>query len=413
MSRISTMLARAKAEPGLLKNLVVLGVLLVLGTGAGGIILANQRVDWPWESRHVFSATFEQTPGISPGNGQEVRIAGVPVGQITDATVGDEGKAVVEMSIAADQTVYDNARLVLRPKSPLNEMFIDINPGGPPAAPVAEGGTLPVANSVRPVQVEEVLGHLDDNTRNALGSLLSESDVALANAPAELPKGLTAANGMLQKLQPVVEQLQARRDNLARLVTALSTISTAVGGNDQRLTGLADSLHTTLRSVAAQQQNLDSALSQLPGVSNSLRESTGAVTELADQLDPTLDDVHAASGKLPDALQRLNGSVEQIDETLDSARPFVAAARPVSADLRPLVDDANAALGDLQPTTAHFDKVTGELLPYLTDLQAFVYNTNDVASLRDGNRGIFRGTTQVAPTSLPLPLQGLAGTPNR
>lgn len=413
MSRISTALARAKAEPGLLKNLIVLGVLLVLGAGAGGIILANQRVDWPWESKHVFSATFEQTPGISPGNGQEVRIAGVPVGQITDAKVADGGHAVVQMTIDDGQTVFDNARLVLRPKSPLNEMFIDINPGGPPAAPVADGAVLPVRNTARPVQIEEVLGHLDQNTRDALGSLLSESDVALASAPTELPKGLTAANGMLQKLQPVVAQLNTRRETLARLVTALSTISTAVGGNDQRLTGLADSLHTTLRSVAAQQKNLDSALSQLPGVSHSLRDSTGAVTALADQLDPTLDNVKAASGKLPDALQRLGGSVDQVDKTLDSARPFVAAARPVAADLRPLVDDVNASLGDLQPTTAHFDKVTGELLPYLTDLQAFVYNTNDVASLRDGNRGIFRGTTQVAPTSLPLPLQGLAGTPNR
>ena len=413
MSRMTTALSRAKAEPGLLKHLIVLAVLLLMGTVAGGIILANQRVDWPWENKNVFSATFEQTPGISPGNGQEVRIAGVPVGQITDATVSDDGRAVVEMSIDGQQTIFDNARLVLRPKSPLNEMFVDINPGGPPGAEVADGDVLPVSNSARPVQIEEVLGHLDKNTRDALGSLLTESDVALASAPTELPKGLTAANGLLQKLKPVVEQLNTRRETLARLVTSLSTISTAVGSNDQRLTGLADSLKNTLRSVAVQQRNLDASLAQLPGVSDSLRNSTAAVTELADQLDPTLDNVKAASGKLPEALQRLNGSVDELDTTLDSARPFVASARPVAADLRPLVGDLNGSLGDLEPTTARFDQVTGELLPYLTDLQAFVYNTNDVASLRDPNRGIFRGTTQVAPTSLPLPLQGLAGTPNR
>ncbi|OJG06087.1 mce related protein [Pseudonocardia autotrophica] len=413
MSRLGTALARAKSEPGLLRNLVVLGVLLVLGVVVGGIILSQQRVTWPWEHKLVVSATFEQAPGISPGNGQEVRIAGVAVGQITDAHVDDAGHGVVEMEIDGDQEIFDNARFVLRPKSPLNEMFVNINPGGPPGSRVEDGAVLPLASSERPVQIEEVLGHLDQNTRDALGSLLSESDVALASAPTELPKGLTAANGVLEKLQPVVEQLDARRDTLARLVTALSTVSTAVGSDDGRLSGLADSLQATLRTVAAQQQNLDSALAQLPGVSTSLRDSTAAVTGLADQLDPTLDNVRAASDALPGALDRLNGSVDELDGVLDSAAPFLAAARPVVADLRPFVDDANLALNDLEPATARLDKVTGELLPYLTDLQAFVYNTNDFTSLRDANRGIFRGQTQIAPTSLPLPLQGLAGTPNR
>lgn len=412
-SRLGTALARAKSEPGLFRNLVVLAVLLVLGVAVGGVILSQQRVTWPWEHKLVFSATFDQTPGISPGNGQEVRIAGVAVGQITDATVDDQGHGVVEMELDGDQTIYDNARLVLRPKSPLNEMFVNINPGGAPGAPIEDGAVLPLANTERPVQVEEVLGHLDANTRDALGSLLSESDVALASAPTELPKGLTAANGVLEKLQPVVTELNARRETLAKLVTALSRVSTAVGSDDTRLSGLADSLQTTLRSVAEQQNNLDQALAQLPGVSTSLRDSTAAVQGLSDQLDPTLDNVKAASDSLPDALDRLNGSVGQLDSTLDSAKPFLEAARPVVTDLRPFVGDANAALDDLRPSTERFDPITAQLLPYLADLQAFIYNTNDVTSLRDANRGIFRGQTQLAPTSLPLPLQQLAGNPGR
>ncbi|MEU4377238.1 MlaD family protein [Pseudonocardia alni] len=412
-SRLGGLFARARSEPGLLRNLAVLAGLMVLGVAVGGILLSQQRVTWPWEDKLVFSATFDQTPGISPGNGQEVRIAGVSVGQITDATVDDQGRGVVEMEIDGDQTVYDNARLVLRPKSPLNEMFVNISPGGPPGREITGGEVLPSSNTERPVQIEEVLGHLDGNTREALGSLLSEADVALASAPAELPRGLTAADGVLQKLQPVVSELNARRDTLAKLTSALSTVSTSVGADDTRLAGLADSLQKTLRSVGAQQDNLDQALGQLPGVSTSLREATGEVQGLSDQLDPTLDNVRSASDVLPGALDRLNGSVEQLDTTLDSARPFLASARPVVGDLRPFVEDANVALNDLRPSTERLDPITDQLLPYLTDLQAFIYNTNDVTSLSDANRGIFRGQTQLAPTSLPLPLQQVAGQPGR
>ena len=132
---------RVRTEPGLKKNVIVIGILLVLATGAGGWVLGNQRFDPPWSHKYEISAEFEAVPGIAPGNGQEVRMNGVIVGQIVGADVADGGHAVVTMKLDPDQRVYSNATLVLRPKSPLNEMYVEIDPGGPPAAVVPSGGT--------------------------------------------------------------------------------------------------------------------------------------------------------------------------------------------------------------------------------------------------------------------------------
>jgi phospholipid/cholesterol/gamma-HCH transport system substrate-binding protein len=403
-----------RTEPGLGRNVAVLAGVIALGLTAGGIILSQQRVTWPWEQTLTFSATFAETAGISPGNGQEVRIAGVPVGEITKAGIDRQGHAVVQMEIDGDHPIYDNASLVMRPKSPLNEIFVNIDPGGPPAAPIAPGTVLPLAGSKSSVQVDEVLAHLDDNTRHALASLLDESDVALANAPADLPAGLTAADSLLTELKPVVAELDTRRTTIAQLVSALSQIATAAGADDARLSSLADSLATTLRSVAAQGPALDNTLAQLPELSTSLRSATDGVTDLATQLDPTLRNVRDASGNLPGALNRLTDSVSTLDEFTDHARPFVSEARPVVGDLRPFVSDARLALDDLEPVARDFDPVTAQLLPYLTDLQAFIYNTNSMTSLHDPNKGILRGQFTIGPTSLPLPLGGLSTpTPDR
>ena len=406
--RLAVLWARTRSEPGLFRNVAIMAALVVLGTAVGGYILSQQRFNPPWQADLIFDATFEATPAISPGNGQEVRIAGVAVGDIREASVSDDGNAVLTLAVSEDYPVYDNARVVLRPKSPLNEMYVEIDPGGPPGVPLEDGDVLPVGRSTAPVQIDAVTGHLDDNARYALTSLLSESDTALANASSTLPDGLRGADAVLTDLQPVVAELDTRRERIASLVTALSRISSALGRDDERISRLADSLQTTLTTVAGQSGPLEDALGQLPDLNTQLRAATLGVTELAGELDPALVEIREASDVLPDALSRTDDSVEQLDTTLDVLTPVLSSARPVVGDLRPVVSDLDAALDDLVPVSERLEPVTAGLVPYLTDLQAFVYNTNSVVSLRDANRGILRGLLQASPTSLPLPLQGLA-----
>lgn len=402
---------RVRSEPGLFRNVFVLAGLMVLGAVVAGYILSNQRFTWPWTDRFVFNASFTEAPAVSPGNGQEVRIAGVSVGEISDASVGDRGKAVLELSIDPQYRVYDNARLVLRPKSPLNEMYVELDPGSEQGKPLSEGQTLPAANSHRPIQVDQVLGHLDGNTREALTSLLSESDTALASAPGKLPGGIDATSRVVTDLKPVVEALQTRKDSLARLVTSLGQISSAVGGNDKRLSEVASSLQTTLRSLNKNSGPLNSTLSQLPDVTDQLTAAMESVQTLSGELDPTLDNLKKASGELPDALDRLTGTVDKVGETVDQAAPVVRKARPVVADLRPLVSDVNAALPDLRASTGRLDHVTGAAVPYLNDLAAFITNTRSVTSLEDANGGILRGLLEITPTSLPTDVLAPKSTP--
>jgi phospholipid/cholesterol/gamma-HCH transport system substrate-binding protein len=412
--RWHTMLQRIRNEPGLGRDVVVVLVLLVLALVSGGIILGNQRFTPPWADRFALTATFEGAPGVSPGNGQEVRVAGVIAGQITGAEVGPDGLARVAMELEPGTELYDNARLVLRPKSPLNEMYVEIAPGRPPGRRLISGAALPVTHTERAVQVDEVLAHLDGEARRGLTQLLAESDVALANAPAALPGGLDATADLATRLQPVVEQLDQRRETLRRLVTALGQVSTAVGGNDTRLAELAGSLRTTLAALAENHEPLDRALAQLPDLSEQLRAATSEVQGLADRLDPTLRDVQAASTDLPEALDRLEGTAQQLDTTIDLAHPLVQAAGPVVADLRPYAADLGAALLPLRESTSRLEPFTGTVLDYLPDIGAFFVNTRDMVSLRDANGGILRGIISVHAENVLVPpanLDGLAAEP--
>jgi phospholipid/cholesterol/gamma-HCH transport system substrate-binding protein len=392
---------RVKTEPGLARNSIVVIALIAIAAVVGGIVLANQRFVAPWDNRQVFYANFAATPGISPGNGQEVRIAGVNVGDIVGADVDQNGHARVEMSIERGHHLYENAHLVLRPKSPLNEMYVTIDPGGAPAKEIPDGYTYPEASTVRPVQVDEVLDHLDDNAQRALTSLLAESDVALTNAKTDLPGGLDATRTVSNDLRPVSEQLALRKEKIRTLITALGQISQAVGGDDKRLATLASGLQTTLHSFGTHEPQFDQTLAELPGLVHNLRRSTDAVQDLSDQLDPTLRHLDDASEAFPDALRHLRKTSDKLDDVVDAAEPFLHALRPVVRCLRPFVNNLSDALPDLRVAVDRLDPMTNALLPYLPDLGAFTIQTRSIVSLEDANGGILRGIAPITAQTLP------------
>jgi phospholipid/cholesterol/gamma-HCH transport system substrate-binding protein len=396
---------RARTVPGLGRDVTAIVALILAGLLVAGVILAKQRVHWPWQDEVILKADFRSVPAISPGNGQEVRIAGVTVGRITEAEVTDDGRARLTLSLDPGHPVYKDTHMVLRPKTPLNDMYVEMSQGTEQAGELKDGSVIPVDQTSNPVQIDEVLGHLDESTRAALTSLLGESDIALANAATDLPKGLDAADNVLGTFQPVVKAMAQRRESIAFLVTALQQIASAVGKDDERLQHLVTSLATTLTTLAGHDDDVRAALSALPGASDQLREATSAVTGLSAELDPALVNLRKASGELPSALESLGDVAREVEDTAIRARPVVEQLRPVVADLRPFVNALQPTLSDVVPIAARLDRGTQVLVSRFVDLQAFVYNTASFVSLQDANGGVLRGQTSVNTSTLPIPIE--------
>jgi len=395
MRSIKLLWGRVSNVPGLARDLVAIIALAGLGLAATGYIWSNYGWTPPWEDRYTFAAEFDYAGGVRPESRQEVRVAGVTVGKIASVEPASGGNARISMSIDPEVAVYDNARAVLRTKTPVNIMYIALDPGGPPGKRLPKGGIIPVSQTERRVAPFEILDKLDQRAQAAITALIDDSDVALAKAPQHLPGGLRSTDATLTKLQPVVERLESRRENIARLVTALSQISTAVGSNDERLARLTSALQETLGVLSAHQGDLGATLEQLPGLNGDLRRAMTGTSKLTKQLNPTLDAVNRASGELPEALARLTDTVDEAGKLIDAAAPVVEMAKPVVADLRPFSRDLNGALGDLAPVTGHLPSATQQMVPWMNDLAAFVYQTSSVFSLYDGTGGWGRGNVQV------------------
>ena len=84
------------------------------------------------------------------------------------------GRALVTMNIYKQYApIYRNATVLLRPRTPLKDMYLALDPGTKGAGAVPNGGTLGAGATNPTVDFSEILSSLDSDTRDYLLLLLA------------------------------------------------------------------------------------------------------------------------------------------------------------------------------------------------------------------------------------------------
>ena len=130
-----------------------------------GYILASQQAPYPsWvpflgEDTFELKADLETAQAITPGQGQTVNVAGIKVGDITEVNL-DDGHAVVTMLLEDRYKglIKDDATVLVRPRTGLQDMTLEVDPGSPDAPAMEEDDIVPLASTQRNVHSGRVLG---------------------------------------------------------------------------------------------------------------------------------------------------------------------------------------------------------------------------------------------------------------
>ena len=175
--------------------LFIVGIVL-LSAAVGGYILSNQRFHLPkWvpvlgSDFVTYKAELATSQSVTPGQGQTVQVAGVDVGELSKVELVD-GRAVVTMSLRRKYTpIYKNATALLRPKTGLNDMILELTPGDRKAGKAPLGWTIPVAQTQANVNFDEVLSSLDGDTRDYLQLLIAAGGQGVGGEGRNLSKAL-------------------------------------------------------------------------------------------------------------------------------------------------------------------------------------------------------------------------------
>jgi phospholipid/cholesterol/gamma-HCH transport system substrate-binding protein len=190
------------------------------------------------------------------------------------------GVAVVQMNIndKYKHLIHQDATALLRPRTGLKDMFIEVNPGSNHAPAAGPGFTIPVANTKPDVNLDEVLASLDGDTRAYLTLLVNGAGRGLQqNGGNQLAQVFERFEPTFRDLARVNQAVALRGRNLRRLVNSLQRLNTALAQKQDQIVRLVDSSSTVFRAFASQNQNLSQAIAELPGTLTQATSTLGQV----------------------------------------------------------------------------------------------------------------------------------------
>lgn len=323
--------------------------LLVITIAVAGYILSNERFRFPFISPtpYTINAAFQTAQAVTPGQGQSVRISGVQVGLVGSVTLKN-GEGIVQLNIDPKykHLIHKNWTALIRPRTGLDDMFIELSPG-PPGSPVAPAGyTIPISNTMPVVNLDEILSSLDADSREYLDLLVNGAGQGLKNNGGnELAQVMERFEPTHRDLARVNSAVAVRGRNLQRLVNSLRRLNDALAAKQTQIVQLVDSSEKVFAAFASEDSNVSRAVADLPGTLRQTTATLAKVQAFASILGPAAHNLLPAANAIPAANKALTAlAVPGAPIVQNQIRPFVVAARPVVRNLKP------AAINLSEPT---------------------------------------------------------------
>ncbi len=375
--------------------IVGLGLIALL---VGGYILAHQRVRGPFNDDYTVRVQMPTGQALTPGQGQAATVAGVKVGEIARVVLLD-GVALVDLRIDPSELpradLRTDAQLILRPRTPLLDMTVDIDPGTPGAPRLADGVILDPSHTTANVNLDEVEASLDEDTRDWMQTMLQAGGRGLKDRGTALREAFRAGAPTLTSAKRVSEAVAGRRQELARAVHNLQLLSGAVGRQDRSVAQLIEGGDQTFGALAGESAALRSSIAQLPGTLTSARNAVTQLTPFARAAAPAFRDLVPTAKALPAALTGVRPLLTRGTPALRDTSTLAARAVSVVGQLQQGLDSLQAQVPDTKTTFDVLQRLTNEVAhvpegeeSYLFYLSWFAHNANSLVSGQDAN-GVF------------------------
>jgi len=342
--------------------------MVVVALLIGGYIFSQQRLSLPaWfpvlgKEYVTLKAEFRTAQAVAPGQGQAVTIAGAKVGEIASVKA-HEGSALVTMNVTPKYAhyIYRDAKMLLRPKTSLKDMTVEVDPGTRGAGRIPNDFTVPLSHTAPDVNFEEFLSAFDAETRAYLQELLAGAAGGLKGNSARLSAAFKRFDPLARYTREITAQLKLRHKNIERGIHNFQLIVSALGNKDTELSQLIDASNAVFQTFAEQQHSFERTIALLPGTLAKTKNGLGKLATATEATGSTLGKLEPFATNLAPAQEASRSLFKQSTPIFkNQLRPFAREVEPVISQLEPSIKELGEAFPGLEASFSVFNELFNE-----------------------------------------------------
>jgi phospholipid/cholesterol/gamma-HCH transport system substrate-binding protein len=353
------------------------------------------------------SAVFQNAGQLVRGN--EVRVGGRPVGQITDIELDDSAQARITMEVEDSiAPLHQGTAATIRATSlsGIANRYISLQPGPNSGSEIEDGGEIGADDTNAPVDIDQLFNTLDAETRGGLRNLIRGSADQYDGRSAEASESIKYFAPFLSGTTRLFEELALDQEIFERFVVDTADTVSAIAERRDDLSALVSNTNAAMRAIGDENVALRRALELLP---DTLRKANTTFVNLRS----TLDDLELLVDESKPATRELAPFFREL-------RPLVREARPTIADLRDLIRSPgrNNDLIELTAKQPRLAQLTSSVFPrairaldrsqpvveyargYTPDLAGWITKFAEDAGYYDANGHYARVMPVLSPTQL-------------
>ncbi|HVK21704.1 MAG TPA: MCE family protein [Actinokineospora sp.] len=252
----------------------------------------------------TYTAQFREAAGLRPND--EVRVAGVKVGAVTDVELS--GNIVLISFRVSGIRIGDQTVAAIKIKTLLGQKNLNLDSRGGNEQNPDE--PIPVSRTVTPYDVTDAFGDLAKTAGEIDTGQLAESFKTLSQTfDSATPEEVRSA---LDGLSALSTTISSRDEELKKLLTGTGTFTKTIADRNDQFEALIKDGGVLLEAISSRKESVSALLS---GTRNLAQQLAGLVAENEAQLGPALEQLDRVS----EVLQR---NQQNLDKALRLAGPF-------------------------------------------------------------------------------------------
>ncbi|HEX2391528.1 MAG TPA: MlaD family protein [Solirubrobacterales bacterium] len=380
--------------------LAIAGIVMMLG------IFVEQKAALPsWlpvvgeEFEHI-TAEFATAQAVTPGQGQSVDVAGVEIGKVSSVELED-GHAVVGMEIEPKymKLLHPNASFLLRPKTGLNDMVVEVEPGSGDEQ-VEDGAHFTLSQTEPNTNLDAFLATLDADTRQYVQLLVAGGARGIGGRGVQLGNALRRFQPFVHYAAKLNRAVAQRHRALSRVIHDFGQLTGELSRHDAEIKRFVSSSDAALGNFANQQASIQEAFREFPSTLRAAEAGLASSNRFSRAAFPALIKLIPQAQALTPAFRATERLFSQ------TTAPIRDQIRPFTREIRPVLTHGAEASGPFNKTVRAFGNALGGFNAFLNELaykpkdsrQSYLFylpwlnhDFNASFNLQDGGGPLLRG----------------------